>query len=356
MTEGILDQYDQERHLYTAFTNKVSSLIAEILRENGIHVHSVTSRVKDRQSLAKKLSRPDCPYSSLSDVTDIAGVRITTYLEDDVSKVAKLLEEEFKVDHQNSGDKGALLDPDRFGYLSLHHVVSLLPERCRLVEYRRFPRMKAEVQTRSILQHAWAEIEHDLGYKSTQEVPRTIRRRFSRLAGLLELADQEFISIRNELTAYENNVPERIEATPQLVGIDKASLTAFLSKSELVKQLDSKIATLTGATLRFDEEPMANHVLRLKFFKIETISELERSLREQSALLLAFADKWLPGHKVGTLHAGISVFYLGYALIAQTEDPTRIAEYLASVKLGRTGIERLVQRITKTYESLRKQE
>ena len=173
---------------------------------------------------------------------------------------------------------------------------------------------------------------------------------------MLELADQEFISIRNELTAYENNVPERIEATPQLVGIDKASLTAFLSKSELVKQLDSKIATLTGATLRFDEEPMANHVLRLKFFKIETISELERSLREQSALLLAFADKWLPGHKVGTLHAGISVFYLGYALIAQTEDPTRIAEYLASVKLGRTGIERLVQRITKTYESLRKQE
>ena len=104
----------------------MSSLIAEILRENGIHVHSVTSRVKDRQSLAKKLSRPDCPYSSLSDVTDIAGVRITTYLEDDVSKVAKLLEEEFKVDHQNSGDKGALLDPDQ-----LRVLVSA--SRCELV-------------------------------------------------------------------------------------------------------------------------------------------------------------------------------------------------------------------------------
>jgi ppGpp synthetase/RelA/SpoT-type nucleotidyltranferase len=54
-------------------------------------------------------------------------------LEDDVDKVAKLMEQEFQVDYENSVDKRALLDPDRFGYLSLHHVVSLSPERCRLV-------------------------------------------------------------------------------------------------------------------------------------------------------------------------------------------------------------------------------
>lgn len=352
MTNEILSQYDQERNLYTSFTSKVGDLILEILRENNVHVHSVTHRVKERKSLNKKISRPDSPYTKLSDVTDIAGVRITTYLEDDVNVVAKLLEQEFSVDDANSGDKGALLDPDRFGYLSLHHVVSLLPERCRLIEYRRFPTLKAEIQTRSILQHAWAEIEHDLGYKTTQEIPRSIRRRFSRLAGLLELADQEFISIKNELTAYETDVPERIEATPQLVGIDKASLTAFLRNSTIVRKLDITIAAFCGARIDFDDEIIANHVIRLKLLNIETIRELEMSLLEQSRLVIAFAEQWLTGTKHDFLNTGISIFYLGYALIAQSEDASRIRQYLMSVGLT-AHLEQTLQRVIKTYETLR---
>jgi len=353
MNDSILEQYDREKSLYSSFTTKISSLIVEILRENDIRVHSVTHRVKDRASLSKKLSKPDCPYSNLSDVTDIAGVRITTYLEDDVDKVARLLEHEFEIDQQNSGDKGALLDPDRFGYLSLHHVVSLTPERCRLVEYRRFPKAKAEVQTRSILQHAWAEIEHDLGYKSTQEVPREIRRRFSRLAGLLELADQEFISIKDELDAYESSVPEKIESAPQLVGIDKASLTAFLSKSELVKALDDKIAAFGKARIKFEEEPVANHVLRLKFFGIETMSGLETNLREHSKILLSIAEKWLTGSNLQYLNRGISIFYLGYALAARTLDAARIRNYIDKVMPLAPNKDKLVDRIVHTYEGIR---
>ena len=119
MGEKILEQYDHDYHLYSAFTEKTRDLIIEILRENDIHVHSVTYRVKDRDSLAKKTSGPDSHYSDLHDITDIAGIRITTYFEDDVDKVSQLIEEQFTVDHENSVDKRALLDPDRFGYLSL---------------------------------------------------------------------------------------------------------------------------------------------------------------------------------------------------------------------------------------------
>jgi putative GTP pyrophosphokinase len=81
--------------------------------------------------------------------------------------VAELIEREFVIDRDNTVDKRKQLDPDRFGYLSLHHIVQLGPTRSQLVEYSSFGGIKAEIQTRSILQHSWAEVEHDLGYKSS---------------------------------------------------------------------------------------------------------------------------------------------------------------------------------------------
>lgn len=47
------------------------------------------------------------------------------------------------------------------------------------------------------MQHAWAEIEHDIQYKASYAVPLEIRRRFSTLAGLLEIADREFQAIQD---------------------------------------------------------------------------------------------------------------------------------------------------------------
>lgn len=181
------------------FKVSVESLIQTLLEIEGIRVHSVTSRIKSKASVRQKLQHPD-KERTLSNLTDLLGVRIITYFQDEVNAVAELVESEFIVDPENSGDKRKLLDPDRFGYLSRHYVLQLSSGRSTLPENRAYKDIKFEVQIRSILQHAWAEIEHDTGYKSESEVPETIRRRFSRLAGLLELADDEFLGIREELT------------------------------------------------------------------------------------------------------------------------------------------------------------
>ena len=57
------------------------------------------------------------------------------------------------------------------------------------------------MQIRTVLQHAWAEFEHDIRYKGTvpPEHARDFDRRFTLAAGLLELADQEFTTIRERL-------------------------------------------------------------------------------------------------------------------------------------------------------------
>ncbi len=197
--EAILSEDDAKTLIYGEFLTASSLLLEKLIRLEDVRVHSVTSRLKDRESLAEKLRRVGKGYSRLTDITDVVGLRVITHLEDEVDSIGHLVEREFAVDHARSIDKRKILDPDRFGYLSLHYICNLSPQRVQLPGYHRFEGLSFEIQVRSILQHTWAEIEHDLGYKAGGTIPGPIRRRFSRLAGLLEIADTEFTCPRNEL-------------------------------------------------------------------------------------------------------------------------------------------------------------
>ncbi|RYE12319.1 MAG: choice-of-anchor D domain-containing protein, partial [Sphingobacteriaceae bacterium] len=148
-------------------------------------------------------------------------------LESDIDPIAELIEKEFIKDEDNSVDKRKL-QVDRFGYKSLHVVVSLNNERTTLKEYNRYKEFKCEIQIRSILQHAWAEIEHDLGYKGEISVPEPYKRSFNRLSALLETADIEFVRLKQELEQYENNLPNLIKSKTNIIDINSASLKLFM--------------------------------------------------------------------------------------------------------------------------------
>lgn len=348
----ILAEFDLKNGLYTDFTSKLHSLISAILEEQQISLHSVTCRVKDRDKLAKKLSKPGNAYSCLEDITDIAGIRITTFFSDEVDKVAQLLEKEFNIDWANSIDKRAVIDPDRFGYLSLHHVVKLLDERSNLTEYRRFEGLKAEVQTRSILQHAWAEIEHDLGYKTALGVPNEIRRRFSRLAGLLELADAEFAAIRDVLNEYENTVSRRIETVPELVEINKASLESFMNNNDLVRRIDEAIARVCrGKIAEGGAKYVEFELPRLVLFEFGSIAELEKNISEQEATIIAFAEQWVsePGLEFAK---GVTLLYFEYLMVGKSGDDGFAKRFFETG----VGLEEehgaLVNRVFETYRAI----
>lgn len=89
-------------------------------------------------------------------------------------------------------------------------------------------------------------MEHDIGYKSNIEVPAGMRRKFSRLAGLLELADQEFVRIRHELIDYDKEVKKQLKVNPGSIEIDKISLKEFLESDDISKRLDMAIAQIRG--------------------------------------------------------------------------------------------------------------
>jgi putative GTP pyrophosphokinase len=257
----------------------VSAGLAELLRPRSDAIHSIAHRVKSRESLRRKLLRPDKIYRALSDVTDVLGIRIVTYFEDATFQVASSIEQALRVHLDHSDDKRRLLHSTEFGYRSLHYVCSL-PQHG--MEGFRF-----EIQIRTILQHAWAEIEHDLGYKSPASVPEAIRRRFSRLASLLELADEEFVGIRRHLSEYERSLrADRPEALRGL-SIDRVSLEAF-ARTEFGRNVDAAVARQLALPMD-DALFFPDYLIRmLSHVGITRVDALERALADRQDALLRF--------------------------------------------------------------------
>src|SRR5262249_19774054 len=89
----------------------------------------------------------------------------------------------------------------------------------------------AEIQVRTVLQHAWAEIQHDIQYKSVTTIPVAIRRRFMALAGLLEIADREFQAIQDDDERLRQDARKSVDAGKlENVEITPDALKAYLDK------------------------------------------------------------------------------------------------------------------------------
>ncbi|MCX5831583.1 MAG: hypothetical protein NT140_06820 [Deltaproteobacteria bacterium] len=335
---SIMKQYDAQHTLYSDFCERVHVLLEQLLKSRAISVHSITARMKTRESCIKKVAKKGASYSTIGDVTDIAGIRVIAYFSDQVDEIARMIKDEFDLDPKNSIDKRAILDPDRFGYLSLHYVISLSAARCAFSEYTVFTGLKAEIQIRSILQHAWAEIEHDLGYKTSGEVPRTARRQFARLAGLLELADDEFVKIRSDLDAYSREVSVKIVQQPKDVSLDRISLIDFARADSLVRSLDSAIAANLGHSVQLNEDSIAGNVEKLHYFGLQTIEDLKSLLAQHQHKIIRLSEHWAPDEKPaierGTISEGISFFYLCHLLAGASQSMAKIVSYLEKFKIG----------------------
>jgi putative GTP pyrophosphokinase len=350
MTEidALLREYDASANSFRELGDRVRVLIAQMLDQERIGTHSITCRLKSRESFRRKIMLKELKYENARHVTDLAGVRVITYFSDQVDQIAAVVEREFEIDKVQSVDKRASLEPDRFGYLSLHFVAGLSARRLGLPEYARYAGLKVEIQVRSILQHAWAEIEHDLGYKSAVEVPLPIRRQFARMAGLLEIADSEFVDIRRKLDAYSDAMPQRIADSADQVSIDLISLSNFAKNDPIVKKLDEAIlAGLFGMPndgLRFVEREIASEIEKLSHFGIGTIAKLRETLAREEAAILELVKWWSNQDDGYVAHptegkwmsVGVSLFYLCHILAVKGADERRIGEYLGRFNLGDT--------------------
>ncbi|MFK4806214.1 GTP pyrophosphokinase family protein [Microbacterium sp. ZW CA_36] len=290
---------------------QIRSLIKQMLSDEGIAVHSVTHRVKTEGSASAKIDASPNRYGSFGDLHDLLGVRVITHLATEVDAVVAVLRKEFDVDGKRSVDKIADLNADEFGYRSYHLIVKLKEDRAALAEWRIFAGIHFEIQVRSILQHAWAEIEHDLGYKSSVDVPQEIHRRFARLAGILELADDEFVRLTKDAKTHARKTDAAVKRGVN-VPVDRDSIRSLVTSANSVRSADAYISDQLGWTL-LTEPPSEYANLRAKELRevgLETIADVNREMSRHGERVARFATAWFE-YNVPSRHDDDEFMFMG---------------------------------------------
>jgi ppGpp synthetase/RelA/SpoT-type nucleotidyltranferase len=205
--QAILDEYDHNLAVYEELVGALRELVAQLSVEEGLVPAGVASRVKSVDSLAAKLARyPD--IVDLSELRDLAGIRVIVFRPDEINDVRQLVYREFEVEEQEYHGREAV---ETFGYRGLHLAVRLGPKRRLLPAWRAFGDLRAEVQVHTVLQNAWSVISHDLDYKAKEHVPLETRRALFRLAALLESSDELLEEFCREAEGLRSRYRKAIE-------------------------------------------------------------------------------------------------------------------------------------------------
>ena len=276
--QAILEEYRRLSPGCARVTAALQNRLRQVFSEAGLIVAAIESRVKTESSLAGKLELKGSKYHRLSDLTDIIGMRVITFYIDDVDKVASAVERMFQIDWDNSVDKRKAHDLDSFGYLSLHYICYVPASLCAELDAPEVEGLRFEIQLRTILQHAWANMNHDTGYKSGVEVPREYLRNLNRLAGTLELVDEQFSRLRTEINNYRRRL-QSLVASGNLadVPLDADTFRSYLQLGPF-DRLNRKIAAVNQAEIQ--DVSLLYFLPVLRVLGCKTLGDIEKMIRE----------------------------------------------------------------------------
>jgi ppGpp synthetase/RelA/SpoT-type nucleotidyltranferase len=198
------EYYASRRHLFEEAKDAYIGIIGALIRASDVgEVTKIEGRVKDQDECIKKFHRKyqskleadEQPYQIKDYLTDLIGIRVICLYEDQITAVAGVLQQHFRI--IDVTDKIAAVESteDSFGYKGLHMDLALSDEMTAQSKYRPFRDLSFEIQVRSLIQDAWSVLDHKIKYKKS--IPMDLRRRINVLSALFELADREFKEIRN---------------------------------------------------------------------------------------------------------------------------------------------------------------
>lgn len=259
--------WDERPHIIRAFLNvrpRYDQLCSEIMyilekrmEYNNIEYSAITGRAKTLQSFVEKLSRKH--YNDpLNEVTDLAGVRLVYLYKTDQPAIEKAIEAEFEIIEKV--DKLEEQEPDKFGYGALHYLVRL-GRKSSGARYDDLKGIICELQVRTVLQDAWAIINHHLSYKQESDIPKHLKREIYSLSASLEATDNTFDRIRTERKKYKRKINTKLKSRSEFLSqeLNLDTFTAFLHwKFPNMETGERKLSRILDALIRYDYKTLSD--------------------------------------------------------------------------------------------------
>lgn len=310
--EEFRKQYNENFPRYERLAINLQQALKAFLAENAIPYLDVLYRVKDVDSAYEKVSRKefDTPFEQIE---DWSGLRVICYYPSDVNKICEIIKQEFDIISQEDTAKRLALK--EFGYRSTHFILKVKSSWMLPPNYRGLENFKAEVQVRTILMHAWAEVEHKLQYKSTEQVPEQFQRKLYLLSAKFEEADGQFEELRDGITKYRVELRENITEAQafQNQDLNLDTLGAFLNAALPEREDDKAAVSDVFSELAENKVSMADIVSGFEIAK-DYVNVVEKSWRESAI------DKSQSLTQVGALRAILEITNAQYRKFRNTEN------------------------------------
>ena len=328
--EMILEDYRNNLETFEIIKKVVLEQLNGYVKSFGSIVNSVEARIKTEKSLAGKLALKGDKYQDIFDITDLVGARVVTFYNDEVDKFAAQVEKSFDIDWDNSIDKRKMYNVDQFGYMSLHYICSIPETMYKDDAHPNVNKFRFEIQLRSNLQHTWATIYHDTGYKNDIEVPREYLRNLNRLAGLLELADDKFVEIRTSLDDYRRRVKQIVKSGDfSQVELNIDSFNAYLENGGF-DMLNYRISTINN--MEIEEISLRNFLSVFKNLGFSTLKQLDDFKNKYSDLAYEFSVRQFSGKDID--------------IISNATGPLNLAVvYVLSNDMGEIVVKRILDKV-----------
>lgn len=203
-------EYQKKKDDFSKLGQNLVEALKTFLTEKEIPFLDIYYRVKKLDSFIEKIERKK--YSNpFDEIEDICGIRIICYYASDIDRINQIINDELNVIEEQ--DKSDLLGLKEFAYRSKHYIVKINKSWLAAPNFRKLKGLKSEIQVRTILMHAWAEIEHKLNYKSDAQVPDKFQRKLFGLSAKFEEADEQFEELRIGIENYKEKLIETIKTT-----------------------------------------------------------------------------------------------------------------------------------------------
>ena len=349
--EFLLEEYSSNLPTYKELLKVVLKKLNIFVKDFGVIINSVEGRIKQKESLAKKLELKGSKYKSIFDVTDIVGARIVTFYSNDVDKFAAKIEQSFNVDWDNSCDKRKLFSVDQFGYMSVHYICTLPKELYFDEKNPLLNEIRFEIQIRSVLQHAWASMEHDTGYKSDVEIPKEYLRSLNRLASLLELADESFCNLKDSLEDYRRRVRQVVSnGSFDEIELNGDSYNIYIEKDGFIN-LNKRISTINN--MEIEEVNISNFLKVFKSFGFKTLKDLDEFIKKYSDLAYEFSVRQFSGKDIDIISSATGPLALCIVYILSNDMGESIIKRLLDAIYGeRKSNENLAKKLTTIGRSM----